>query len=377
MYYQRHGDVPKKQFTMWRSPSGTPVHEELMTSQGFGGPSSLLYRLRPSTATLRVAPLDIPPLRRWDPGVVRNHQLDVAGVESKGTYLTSRVPLFFNDDFVYSLCRPTEAGDFYRNGFCDELLMVISGTGVLRSAFGDLAYGPLDLVYVPRGTTIQLTNVSEEHAMAVIETRGPLGPPPHLIGRSGQLQDRSLYKERDLRTPEFHGAVDEVGEFEVAVKVGDDCTTYVVRSHPFDAIGWDGYLYPFAVSLRDLTPLAGRVHPFPDLYQVFASDGVAISAITPVRNPDHPDTTPTQPDHNADCDEVFHRLGAPRDPSPDGKVTLHTRAATHGAKPPFKEQAPRERNTGFGIIIDISRRVLLAAPAAAVDEDTYYQSWTQ
>jgi homogentisate 1,2-dioxygenase len=375
MYYQRHGEIPKKQFTVLRAPSGMPLHEELMTSRGFGGPSSLLYRLRPSTATLGVAPLDSQPLQRWDPGVVRNHQLDLPRVESKGTYLASRVPLFFNEDFVYSICRPSEADDFYRNGLCDELLMVISGRGVLRSAFGDLAYGPLDLVYVPRGTTIQFTEISGEQTMAVMETSGPLGPPPHHIGRSGQLQDRSLYKERDLRTPQFRGAVDEVGEFDVAVKFGDDCTSYLVGSHPFDAIGWDGYLYPFAVSLRDLTPLAGRVHPVPDLYQVFGSDGIAISAITPVRNPDHPDTTPTQPDHNADCDEVFHRLGTPRDPSPDGKVTLHTRAATHGAKPPFKEQEPRERNTGFGIIIDVSRRVLLAAGAEPVDEPSYHRSW--
>jgi homogentisate 1,2-dioxygenase len=375
MYYQRHGEVPEKHFTVLRTAAGEPTHEELLTSQGFAGPSSILYRLRPATATLRVAPLEGPTVDRWDPGVVRNHELDVQRVASKGGFLESRVPLFYNDDLVYSICRPTETGAFYRNALCDELLLVIAGTGLLRSAFGDLAYGPLDLVYVPRGVTTELVDLAGDQLLAVMETRTPVGPPPHLVGRSGQLQDRSLYKERDLRTPTFRAPVDEVGEFEVAVKVGEDCTTYVGASHPFDAVGWDGFLYPYAVNLRQLEPLAARVHPFPDLYQVFGSEGVAISAIVPLRNPDHPDSTPTQPDHNADCDEIFHRLGSPRDPAPDGRVTLHTRAASHGAKPRFKAAEPRERNNGYGIILDVARPVHLAAAAAGADEPDYHRSW--
>lgn len=375
MYYQRHGELPAKHFTVLRGPDDEPTHEELITSQGFGGPSSILYRLRSATATVRVAPLDGPRAERWDPGVVRNHELDVQRVASKGTFLESRVPLFFNDDLVYSVCRPTDGGAFFRNALCDELLLVVAGTGVLRSAFGDLAYGPLDLLYVPRGVTAELAEVSDDQLLVVMETRAPVGPPPQFVGRTGQLQDRSLFKERDLRTPVFRPPVDEVGEFEIAVKVGDSYTTYVAASHPFDAVGWDGYLYPYAVSLRDLEPLSGRVHPLPDLYQVFGSEGVAISAIVPVRNPDHPEVTPTQPDHNADCDEIFHRFGGPGDASPDGRVTLHTRAASHGAKPRFKVMAPRERNTGYGIIIDVFRPVHLAAAAATADEADYHRSW--
>ena len=101
MYYQRQGELPAKHFTVLRGPDDAPTHEELITSQGFGGPSSILYRLRSATATVRVAPLDGPRVERWDPGVVRNHELDVQRVASKGTFLESRVPLFFNDDLVY------------------------------------------------------------------------------------------------------------------------------------------------------------------------------------------------------------------------------------------------------------------------------------
>jgi homogentisate 1,2-dioxygenase len=375
VYYQCHGDVPRKHFTTLRLPNGDPVHEELLTSQGFGGPSSILYRRRSAAATLRVAALERPRVEQWDPGVVRNHELDVQLVESKGTLFDSRVPLFFNDDLLYGVCRPTEGGTFCRNALCDELFLVIEGSGTVRSAFGDLAYGPLDLVKVPRGVTFELADLTGDQLLVVMETRSPVGPPVQNVGRSGQLLDRSMYKERDLRVPAFRGGVDEVGEFEVEVKVGDTFTSYVAASHPFDAVGWDGYLYPYAVNLRDLEPLAGRVHPFPDLYQVFGSDGVAVSAIVPVRNPDHPDSTPTQPDHNADCDEIFHRLGSPGDPSPDGRITLHTRAASHGAKPRFKGMEPRERNTGYGIILDVSRPVYLAAAAATADDPEYHRSW--
>ena len=37
---------------------------------------------------------------------------------------------------------------------------------------------------------------------------------------------------------------------------------YVLDYHPFDVVGWDGYVYPWTFSIHDFEPITGR-HPQP------------------------------------------------------------------------------------------------------------------
>ena len=53
-YYCQRGLVPPKRHTRLLSPAGKMYHEELMTSEGFTGSSSLLYRLRPPTRVVKI-----------------------------------------------------------------------------------------------------------------------------------------------------------------------------------------------------------------------------------------------------------------------------------------------------------------------------------
>jgi homogentisate 1,2-dioxygenase len=223
---------------------------------------------------------------------------------------------------------------------------------------------------------IRLEETLDRQIYTITESRAALGPPPRLRGLSGQLAYTGMYLESDLRTPRFDGPIDLPGEHHVVVKSGQRLTCQIVPAHPFDAIGWSGALYPYALNMADLTPMTGRVHTTPDVYQIFESDGVYISAITPMRLPDHPDSTPAQPDHLSDWDEIFHRVG--RD-GPDGydagSVTLHTRANPHGAALALKERSRRETTTGYGFIIDAARPVALARSAMPADAEEYFKSW--
>jgi homogentisate 1,2-dioxygenase len=378
VYYQRRGLVPAKRFTTLRDASGSLYYEELLSSEGFNGPSSLLYRRQQPTRVLRVEPGIGPPLEPTHDTTVRNHLLVVDRVKAAGDELGSRVPLYFNDDLVYSLSRPTEAGArLYRNGTDDELLLVVEGSGVVETMFGDLNYGPLDFLYLPRGTTWRLRPGPTDHTIVVLETSGPCGPPGRYRNGSGQLLPRSLYSERDIRTPELQDPRDDPGEFTVAVKTGSVVTDYVMANHPFDVVGWDGALYPYALNLRDIEPLSGRVHLMPDMHQVFGSEGVLISAITPNRLPDHPDSYPAQADHSADCDEIFYRF-ATDDGSKIpglGTITMHTRAVAHGPKPGFEDRRLPERSHLYGMIIDVLRPVSLTAAAMDADDPDYVRAW--
>ena len=35
---------------------------------------------------------------------------------------------------------------------------------------------------------------------------------------------------------------------------------YVVDYHPFDVVGWDGYVSPWTFSIHDFEPITGRIH---------------------------------------------------------------------------------------------------------------------
>jgi homogentisate 1,2-dioxygenase len=148
---------------------------------------------------------------------------------------------------------------------------------------------------------------------------------------------------------------------------------HTLGSHPFDVVGWDGALYPYAINMRSFAPMSGRLHSTPDIWQVFESSGVAINAITPVRQPDHEQSTTAQPDHLSDCDEIFHRLGRAVDGGfGHGVATLHSRAAAHGASLSLKRRERRERTTGWGILIDVAKPTAITQQAAAGDVPHYH-----
>jgi homogentisate 1,2-dioxygenase len=161
------------------------------------------------------------------------------------------------------------------------------------------------------------------------------------------------------------------------VKQGDRYAVHTVPAHPFDAVGWSGSLYPFALNMDDFNPMTSRLHVTPDLWQIFDSAALCVTAMTPVRLPDHPGSTAAQPDHSADCDEIFHRLGRPIDSGrEEGSVTLHTRANPHGASLTLKSRTPPDKTTGYGLILDVYEPVSVAVSAMPADDAEYYRSWT-
>ena len=154
-YYRQVGDIPRTRHIQHRRPSGELNHEELISTVGFDGPASLLYHLAPPTTVKSVVAQPPLPLEPHRDGMLRHHRLHTAKLGRSGDFLTARMPAFYNDDIVVSICTPDRAGDaFYRNGQCDELVFVHEGEGELLSPFGAISYGQYDWVVIPRGTTV-------------------------------------------------------------------------------------------------------------------------------------------------------------------------------------------------------------------------------
>ena len=81
---------------------------------------------------------------------------------------------------------------------------------------------------------------------------------------------------------------------------------HVVPEHPFDVVGWDGCLYPYAFNVADFEPITGRVHQPPPVHQVFEGANFVICNFVPRKVDYHPLAVPVPYYHsNVDSDEVM------------------------------------------------------------------------
>ena len=51
--------------------------------------------------------------------------------------------------------------------------------------------------------------------------------------------------------------------------------------HPFDVVGWDGYVYPYTFNIDDFEPKAGRLHQPPPAHQTFQGPNFVICSFCP------------------------------------------------------------------------------------------------
>jgi homogentisate 1,2-dioxygenase len=72
-------------------------------------------------------------------------------------------------------------------------------------------------------------------------------------------------------------------------------TRYTYVNHPFDVVGWDGYLYPYAFNIRDFEPIVGRLHMPPPVHETFEAPNLVVCSFVPRPFDFHPDAVPPAP----------------------------------------------------------------------------------
>jgi homogentisate 1,2-dioxygenase len=380
-YYRKAGDVPRKRHIAFRNAAGALLPEELVGSRGFSGPSSLLYHLRPPTASTSFKKLREIRLEAADGALAPRH-FRAAGLTSGPSATLDRVPLLFNSDVAISMVRPSKSDPFfYRNGLADELLYVHEGQGALESAFGEIAYGPGDYLVVPRGLLTRLRLNDGPQRFFVVESPGPIRVPARYRNEHGQLLETSPFSERDLRGPEFRPPKDETGEFRVLVKSGDAITECVVKNHPFDVVGWDGCYYPYAFNILDFEPRVGRVHLPPPVHQTFESDGYVVCSFCPRPLDFDPRSVPAPYNHsNVMSDEVLYYVRGEftsRKGVEAGSITLHPAGLPHGPQPGRAEASIGRKDTDeLAVMVDTFKPLAVARAAAALEDPAYPTSWS-
>ncbi len=381
--YVREGSVPHKRHIQFRRPDGGLYAEELFSTKGFESVYSLLYHLRPPTATLDVRPWDRPAIAFVANDPLRNRHFHTGSLRLEGDDpVASRTPVLGNDDVVVSIAsaqRPMEY--FYRNTGGDELLFIHHGTGIVESQFGELAYREHDYLVIPTGTTYRVMPSSPTR-MLVYETSGTVRIPRRYRNEFGQLEEHAPYYERDFRAPVLKAPVEAQGEYEVRVTNRGRNALYIVQNHPCDVVGWDGYCYPYAFNLEEFAPITGKLHQPPPAHATFESPGAAYCAFVPRLFDYHPLAIPVPYNHSSvDCDEVLYYVSGnfmSRRGVEEGSITLHAAGAPHGPQPGAVESSLGKTSTDeIAVMIDTFKPLLLAQAALPCEDREYFRSWIE
>ena len=378
-FYHRLGTVPRKRHIQFRE-NGTLLTEEVMGLEGFTGNESILYHLQ---SPCRVKELgDFEPIEReeWTPDAHAHRHFTTYDVPPDGDAVSGRRLLMWNNDVEISLCRPNEPMEgFYRNGAGDELIFVHEGSGTFATVFGDVPYKQGDYIVVPRGTTYRFVPEGEQRYL-VFESPGLITIPRRYRNEYGQLLEGAPYYHRDIHPPAELNTYRERGEFHVKVRVPGGYQTYVLDYHPFDVVGWDGYLYPWTFSIHDFEPITGRIHQPPPSHQTFGGQNFVVCSFCPRKLDFDPLALPIPYHHsNLQSEEMIYYVDgnfSSRKGIEIGSVTLHPSGLPHGPQPGLAEKAIGMLETHeLAVMCDTFHPLKLTPFAQELDDGRYAYSW--
>ncbi len=354
--------------------------EELFSTKGFESAYSLLYHLRPPTATLEVRPWKRAAVELLPNEPLRNRHFRTAEIPAGKDAIEARTPVLGNSDVLMSVSETAAPMNyFYRNVGGDELLFIHRGQGTIQTPFGNLEYHARDYVLLPTGTTYKILPESPTR-MLVYESSGMITIPRKFRNDFGQLEEHAPYYERDFRSPVLRAPNDETGEFEVRVTNAGRNAVYIVQNHPCDVVGWDGYCYPYAFNLDEYAPVTGKLHQPPPAHATFEAPGAAFCAFVPRMFDYHPLAIPIPYNHSSvDCDEVLYYVSGnfmSRRGVEEGSITLHAAGAPHGPQPGAVEASLGKTSTDeIAVMVDTFAPLQIARPALKVEDDSYFRSW--
>lgn len=380
--YHKLGKIPHKRHTVFKKENGDFYQEELFGTSGFVGKSSLLYHLYPPTVVSKVERLgDVSPKIAIDKNM---KALSFKGFSLKPEedYIKSRKVLFVNSDMQIGLAAPKKFSNeyFYRNSDADEMLFIHKGSGILKTAYGNLSFKYGDYLIIPKGTTYQIDFDTEDNRILFIESYAEITTPKRYRNNYGQLLEQSPYCERDFRLPTDLQTHDEKGEFVIYSKKQGVMWRYTHKNHPFDVVGWDGYNYPYAFSIHDFEPITGRIHMPPPIHQQWESAGFVVCSFVPRMYDYHPQSIPAPYHHsNIDSEEILYYVDGDfmsRNNIEIGQITLHPGGIPHGPHPGAIERSVGKKETGeLAVMIDPFKPISITEEAMNLQVDDYYKSW--
>ena len=385
-FYVKVGKVPpKRHITFYKDDGKSLYREELFSTKGFSGIYSNKYHLYMPPQVEKISEVSIDSSgNEWNDAPVEYYHFVTGKKQTKGNILTARNEFLKNDHCVISTAHITEDTDiFYRNSQMHEIVFVHQGKGWLLSEYGKIKFDEWDYLIIPKGTTYQIKfDDYKNNKVFIIESDTPYEIPSHFRNEYGQLTEEAPYYERDFRVPEYMEPIDKIADFKLMLKVRNKMFEYRLPHHPFDVVGWDGFLYPYAFNIREYAPKVGKIHLPPPIHLVFKTEHFVICNFVPRLYDFHPQAIPAPYYHsNVDSDEVLYYVHGDfmsRTGVQEGSITLHPMGIPHGPQPGKTEASIGKKETEeYAIMIDTFQPLRVTKNVKATMVEEYSQSWLE
>ncbi len=388
--YRSLGLLPPKRHIQLDSVNGTSFlnegmyYEHIVTTCGFDRAYSMMYHMRPPTRNTSVEFIGATPLEKAENVPLQHVHLKTGELARGGEPIGGRLPIMFNEDLAAYRCRPEkEQTELYRNGAADEVVFIQQGSGHLETAYGKLPYRRGDYVVIPRTTTYRFVSddiQAEDHL--ILECFSSVRIPERYQNPDGQMYLGTPYYERDFHSPPELLTIDEEVETTILIKDHERWTRVTMPHHPFDIVGWDGFIYPYTFNAWDFEPLTGTTHLPPPFQQTFECRGFVICTFAPRYLDHHPRAIKVPYVHsNVEADEVLFYV--------DGEfgsrkgvdlcsMTLHPGGIPHGPHPgTIMKSMEMDRTEEMAVMFDTDRKLHLTPQAMQFDDPTYPLSWME
>ena len=375
-FYKSEGKVPKKRHTTMYNGKKL-YYEELISRNGFSSIYTNVYHINRPTQITKIGILE-PIVLKDSTKKYRARHIKTSNITSGN--LHSRVNLLYNSDILISVLKlDNSCSSFFKNGIEDELFYVQYGSGCLSTNFGDLRFKSGDYIIIPRGIIFKFI-ISESVKLLSVQSKDPIETPKKYKNNQGQLLEHSPYCERDIRLPELNDPINERGDFIIKVKTNKGFQNFHYATHPFDLVGWNGYYFPWILSIHDFEPIVGSIHQPPPVHQTFQSKNFVICSFVPRPFDFHPDSIPAPyPHSNLDSDEVIYyskgdfmsRKGIDTE-----SITLHPMGIPHGPQPgKYQSSVGKKYTDELAVMIDTFKSLNVADQSSELDDPSYPLSW--
>ncbi len=272
----------------------------------------------------------------------------------------------------------------FRHADAHTLCFVHRGQGRIATDFGLLHFDEGDFIVLPRGTTYAMESDSEI-TLLMYEFPQRILRPYHywLEGYPFAATAPVPAEPVEIFNPPDPGTT-EIRSVYIKYHHGMRARLEYPFS-PFDAVAWEGKLYPFVLHLKDIRTLSSvNFHLDPKALTVFVTeDGAAsVQAFLPRRVHSLP-----YPHQNYCTEILFNHQGYHARPEiKDGFLTLHPPGTFHG---PDVRALARQRQelpdppqnlpwrNEIGILLESKGPVAVLPAAEPLEVTTYENSWLQ
>lgn len=376
MFYVKQGKMPDLRHTF--DDREHLLREELFGEESFDGPYSLLYHENEPTEVNSIAELRKESVKPSNKAISHRHFRSLQ-LGKDGSFITGRKVLMYNSRLSIGLVQPeSQMEGLQRNALHEFIGFVHSGSGTLVSPFGSLKFDQGDYLYIPKGLTFFM-EYSKDFSMFYMESMDRIGIPQRYLNIYGQLKEGAPYYTRDFRYPTLDKPAHE-GTGKVYVDYGDRFIVEERKKSIFDVVGWDGYLYPFAINIERFAPIVGKLHMPPPVHEHFSGKSFMLGTFLPRLFDFHPRSVPISYYHNnIDVDEVlFYSSGnfMSRKGIDPGSITVHVRGLIHGPQPGSVEGAIGKKSTDeVAVMIEAYEPLKFTEIAEKVEDGDYMNSW--